>query len=89
MFWAPINEKDADMVEGVQRRVTKMIPNLRNLSYEERLKMLGMFSSRYRRLRDDMIEVFKMIQSIDKVNLRKLFCIDENRRTRKHSLFKN
>ena len=46
-----------------------------------------MISLRRRRLRGDMIEVFKMIHGIDKVNLRKLFCIDEDRRTRKHSLY--
>ena len=28
-FWTPINVKDADMLEGVQRRATKMIPSLR------------------------------------------------------------
>ena len=50
------------MLEGVQRRATKMILSLRNLSYEERLKMLGMFSLRRRRLRGDVIEVFNMIR---------------------------
>ena len=53
-----------------------MIPSLRNLSYKERLKRLGMFSLRCRRFRGDMIEVFKMIHGINKVNLGKLFCID-------------
>ena len=33
-----------------------------------------------------MIEVFKMIHGIDKVNLEKLFYIEEEGRTRKHSL---
>ena len=61
------------MVEGVQRRATKRIPSLRKSSYEERLKRLGMFSLRCRRLRGDMIEVFKMIHGIDKANLGKLF----------------
>ena len=42
-FWTPINVKDADMLEGVQRKGTKMIPSLRNVSYEERLKKLGMY----------------------------------------------
>ena len=74
------------MLEGVQRRATKMIPSLRNLSYEERLKKLGMFSSRRRRLRFDVIEVFKIIHGIDKVNQGKFFCIDEDGRTRRHSL---
>ena len=63
-----------------------MIPSLRYLSYEKRLKRWGMFSLRRRRFRSDMIEVFKMIHGIDKVNLGKLFCIDEDGRTRKHSL---
>ena len=34
-----------------------------------------------------MIEVFKMIHSIDKGSLGKVFCIDEDSRTRKYSLF--
>ena len=74
------------MALWVQRRATKMIPGLKNLLYEGRLKRLDMFSLRRRRLRDGMIEMFKMIQSIDKVNLGKLFCIDEDGRTRNHSL---
>ena len=68
-FWTPINLKDADMLEGVQRRATKMIQSLRNLSYEERLKRLSMFSLRHKRFRGNMIEVFKMIHGIDKVNI--------------------
>ena len=43
-FWSPINEKDEDMLEGVQRRATKMITSSRNLSYEGRLNRSGMFS---------------------------------------------
>ena len=69
------------MLMGVQRRVAKMIPSFKNLSYEERLKTLDMFYLRRRRIRGDMIEVLKMIHGIDKVNLGKLFCIDEDERT--------
>ena len=36
-----------------------------------------MLSLRRRRLRGDMIEVFKMTHGIDKVSLEKLFCMDE------------
>ena len=76
-----IGMKDADMLKGLQRRASEMTSSLRNLSYEERLKRLGMFSLRRRRLSGDMIEIFKMIHVIDKVNLGKLFCIDEGGRT--------
>ena len=34
-----------------------------------------------------MIEVFKMIYGIDKINLRRLLCIDEDERTRTHSIY--
>ena len=77
------------MLEGVQRRTTNMILSLRNLSYKERLKRLGMFSLRRRRFSGDMIEVFKMIYGIAKVNLEKVFWINEDGRTRTYSLFKN
>ena len=70
------------------RTTTKMIPSLRNLSYKEKLKRLDIFSLRYKRLRGDMFKVFKMIQVIDKINLGKLFCIDENGRTRKQICLK-
>ena len=61
------------MLEELQRKATKMIPSLRNLSYKERLKRLDMFSLRPRRLSDNIKEVFKMIHGIDKVYLEKTF----------------
>ena len=63
----------ADVLDGAQRRAIEMILSLRNLSYKERLKRLGMFSLRRRRLRGEMIEVFKMIHGTDKVNLGNFF----------------
>jgi hypothetical protein len=46
------------MLEGVQRRATKQLPGLSELSYEEMLKLPTLT---YRRNRDDMIEVYKII----------------------------
>ena len=37
-FWSPHYSKDKNKLESVQRRATKLIPSIRNLSYEERLK---------------------------------------------------
>ena len=39
--WSPYIRKDKDMLENIQRRATKLIPGLRDLRYEERLKACG------------------------------------------------
>ena len=40
--WRPHLQKDIDLIEGVHRRATKMISNLKNKSYEERLSILSL-----------------------------------------------
>ena len=40
--WRPYCTKDIDTLERIQRRASKMIPELRDLSYEERLKECGL-----------------------------------------------
>ena len=59
-FWSPNYIKKQNLLERVQRRVTKLIPTLCNVSYEEQLKQLDMFTLHKRRIRGDMIEVFKI-----------------------------
>ena len=61
-------KKEASEIEKVQRSATKMVKNIRDLSYSERLRKLGLPTLEYKRRRADMIETFKIIHGIDKVD---------------------
>ena len=66
--WSPHHAKYIEILERVQRRATKMIPSLRNLPYNLRLKKLRLQTLELRRLRGQLIEVFKILKGFDKVN---------------------
>ena len=53
--------KDIAVLEKVQRRATRMIIECKGKTYEERLKLVGLTTLENRRLRSDLIEVFRII----------------------------
>jgi hypothetical protein len=63
----PQYQKQAKLLESVQRRATKLVPGLKDMEYEKRLEALKLPSLVYRRKRGDMIEVFKYTHNIYKV----------------------
>ena len=60
--WRPYLKKDVDLLENVQRRATRLMFKDRGLSYSERLRILGLTTLETRRLRGDLIEVFKIFK---------------------------
>ena len=85
--WSPYLKKHQQIIENVQRRSTKLIPGFKTLSYEERLQKLKLPTLKYRRLRGDMIEVYKILHGVyDERVTSELFNIKDQARTRGHSL---
>ncbi|MBN3307225.1 GTD2A protein, partial [Amia calva] len=78
-FWAPHFQKDIAALEAIQRRASRLFPGL---SYSERLSELNLFTLEQRRLRGDLIQVFKIIKGINHIKPEELFQISRDTRTR-------
>ena len=94
--WAPFLKRQSSIIEKVQRRATKLIPELAHLDYTERLKYLRLPSLKYRRIRrGDLIQVFNILQcdNKEKENFNKYFTLttSKHNQRRGHSfkLYKN
>ncbi|KAK4827162.1 LOW QUALITY PROTEIN: hypothetical protein QYF61_015116 [Mycteria americana] len=79
---SPQHRKDMDLLEWVQRRATKMTRRMEHLSYEDRLRELGLFSLEKRRLCGDLIAAFQYLKGAYKKDGDRLFsraCCDRTK----------
>ena len=80
--WKPYRKKYIDKLERIQRRTTKMIPELRDLSCESRLLQCGLTTLETRILRGDQIEMITIVNGYDDVDRNMFFKHKEGSRTR-------
>ncbi|XP_076068436.1 uncharacterized protein LOC143040877 [Oratosquilla oratoria] len=64
---------DIERLGKIQRRATKLVPELSDLSYEVRLERLGLTTLEERRSRGDMIEVYKILNHYENIDADQFF----------------
>ena len=55
-----------------------MVPELKDLTYQERMKKLNLPSIKFRQLRGDLIQTYKIINNVDNVTCDNFFTINSN-----------
>ena len=85
--WSPFLAKDKLVLEKVQRRATKLVCGMKNKSYEERLRVLGLITLETRRLRGDLIETYKIPHGKEDIDHCQLFeLVSNGHKLRGHDL---
>ena len=63
-IWSQYKKKLILCIENVQRKATKIIKNIKHLTYEERLRYLDLPSLVYRRAQGDIMETYKIVSGM-------------------------
>ena len=63
----PLSQRDKDILERIQRRATQIVQELANLPYEERLRQLNLTALEDRRIRGDLIGMYKIVNGFENV----------------------
>lgn len=79
--WRPFKQKDIDLLEKVQLRATRMISDLSHLDYQRRLRVLNITTLETRRLRADLLEVYKIFNGLESI-IPADFFVMENKQTK-------
>ena len=63
----PYKKKHIRNLESIQRIATNMVPELRELTYEERLKEMKLPTLEERRERGDLITIYKLMNNLEEI----------------------
>lgn len=71
--WSPWLEQDKSILEKVQNKAVNLVAGLTGNSYEEKCKELGLETLEQRRVKQDILQAYKILKGVDKVDPDKIF----------------
>ena len=77
-IWSPQFKYLELEIEKVQERATKLVSSIKDLEYPDRLRRLNLTTLKYRRKRTDVLQVFRLIREIDKIDMKQFFTYNMN-----------
>ena len=78
-MWSPYKLADVKKLESIQRKFTKRLSGLHELSYQDRLSELGAESLQTRRIKFDLTMYFKIMHNLVDLDHNKFFEIKSSR----------
>jgi len=85
-LWSPVDFGNITKIENIQRRFTKRINCMSNLSYEQRLNALGLQSLEYRRLFCDLVTMYKIVHNLFDIDRDSFIMLSDCNSTRNSTL---
>ena len=84
--WSPLLRCDITAIERIQRRFTKALPGLTQLSYEQRLKTLKTLSLEQSRNMADLVFVYRCLHHLCDINLQDVGILPSSNNERRGKL---
>jgi len=78
--WSPYYVKDKELIDKMQHWFTRMITQVKHLSYTDRLLKLGLWTLEKYRNGADLIEVYKMIHGLTTISHNRFFELATNKK---------
>ena len=89
VIWSPYTISYQSKVERVQKRMCRIIPGIRDLPYNKQVASLGILSLQARRLRFQLIIMYKMFNNLINIDADEIFTLRNDNRIRGHTLTVN
>ena len=81
---SPFRNADINLIQNVEKRATRVIPEIDKLDYQERLDNLHLPTLAYRQFRGSVIETYKILHNLYDANCTNSFFELKQSNTRRH-----